>query len=361
MKAGRAVRCSWDDRSQAEAYGHTLLAFFKAFPEFQRNNFFLAGESYFGQYGPNIAHFIVNNKGFSSINLVGMLVGNGCWGGTATSVVCNGPNEYQNDVDILHGKGLASKKQYKAVYAACGYDSRNKTLGMSPACAKARFELDQEVGPYNVYDIYDNCPAMGEYLRSTGKDMNWLTQQRRAALAPGSDQDVHEGLLGAPGGGFPYQCGGTYPPGKVASFFLRKDVQQALHLGQPGQSGFSYETSGPASITLYPELAKKIRILIYNGDADMCVPYAGNEEWISDLEDQGVLKQSTPWRPWYSDAVKSTAAGFKTTYDVVGSTQVLTFQTIRLAGHMVPLFRPEAALAFFSDFVNGTQATTALV
>ena len=36
---------------------------------------------------------------------------------------------------------------------------------------------------------------------------------------------------------------------------------------------------GPASVTLYPDLIHKLdRVLIYNGDADTCVPYVGNEE-----------------------------------------------------------------------------------
>jgi hypothetical protein len=354
VKAGKPVRCSWDDVSQAEAYAHTLLAFFKAFPEFKKNDFFMAGESYFGQYGPNIAHYILNNGAlFSSLNLQGLLVGNGCWGGTATTVNCNGPNANQNDVDELWGKGMASKKTYKAVYAACGYDTGDKELAAGPACLAARAELHQEVGPYNIYNVYDNCPATGEYLQRTGKDMMWLTEQARANLAPGAREELNDGLLG---GGYEWECGGTYPPGKVAAFFKRKDVQEALHLGEPGQSGFSYRTSGPASITLYPELAKKIRVFIYNGDADMCVPYTGNEEWITDLEAQGIFKQATPWRPWFTDAVKSTPAGAKITYDVVGSSQVLTFQTIRLSGHMVPLFRQNAALGFFSDFLKESRA-----
>jgi len=355
MKAGKPVRCSWDDVSQGEAYAHTLLAFFKAFPELSKNDFFMAGESYFGQYGPNIAHYILDNQGFSSINLQGLLVGNGCWGGTATSVSCNGPNAEQNDADELWGKGLASKKTYKKIYAACGYiyAPYNKEMVSGNACLAARAELYHEVGPYNIYDIYDNCPATGEYLERTGKDMMWLTEQARASLAPGAHEELKDGLLG---GGYSWACGGSYPPGKVAAFFERKDVQEALHLGTPGQSGFGYKSSGPASITLYPELAKKIRILIYNGDADMCVPYTGNEEWITDLESQGILSQATPWRPWFTDAVKSTPAGAKMTYDVVGSKQVLTFQTIRLAGHMVPLFRQNAALGFFSDFLKDSRA-----
>jgi len=171
VKGGEAVDCKWDDTSQAEAYAHTLLAFFKAFPEFKRNDFFLAGESYFGQYGPNIAHFILSNTEFSSINLVGMLVGNGCWGGTSTSVQCNGPNAARNTADIFYGKGLVSKMQYKTVYAACGFDSGDRSIAESQKCRDAQDEMHNQVGPYNVYDVYDNCPRTREYLQRTGKNM----------------------------------------------------------------------------------------------------------------------------------------------------------------------------------------------
>lgn len=354
MKAGKPVACDWNDVSQAEAYAHTLLAFFKAFPELKKNNFFLAGESYFGQYGPNIAHYILNNAGFDNINLSGMLVGNGCWGGTATSFECNGPNEKKLDADLYYGKGLASKKSYKAAYTACGWDAGDKSLESSESCRTAVNEISQEVGPHNVYDVYDNCPATAEHLRSSGSDMESLLHRARLALAPAEQHKLHEALLGAEGG-YDWECGGTYPPGKVSAWFMRADVQKALHLNKPGLSGFDYQTSGPASVTLYPELAKKLRILIYNGDADACVPYNGNEEWITDLEEQGVFKQSAPWRPWYTDDVKSTPAGAKSTYEVVGSTQTLTFQTIRLAGHMVPLYRADAALKMFKDFVQKSE------
>jgi len=350
-KGGQPVDCSWDDSSQAEAYGHTLAAFFKAYPEFQRNDFYLAGESYFGQYGPNIAHFILNNEAFSSINLVGMLVGNGCWGGTATSFQCNGPNEKRNEIDLLYGKGLVSKSSYRAAYEACGFQSGGVP---DDSCQASLAELDKEVGPYNIYNVYDNCPRTGEFLKQSGKDMAWLSEQVRSSLTPGMHHSVRKGLLGS-SGGYDWECGGTYPPGKIADFVSRKDVQEALHLGSPGRSGFDYQLTGPASITLYPELAKKMRILIYNGDADLCVPYNGNEEWITGLADQGVLKLTEPWRPWFIGE-ESTAAGAKTVYSVEGSDQVLTFLTIRLAGHMVPLFRPDAALSFFSDFVKGSSA-----
>jgi hypothetical protein len=117
-------------------------------------------------------------------------------------------------------------------------------------------------------------------------------------------------------GGYPWSCGG-YPAGS-RDYLGRDDVMKALHISDPGkvrprhrparefatprfaaesskqfadtmyvvgpnayrmivdtwrlQSVFHYHSSGPASVTLHPELAKKLRVLIYNGDADACVP-----------------------------------------------------------------------------------------
>ena len=128
----------------------------------------------------------------------------------------------------------------------------------------------------------------------------------------------------------------------------------ALHLKAADRSAFHYSTSGPASITLYPFLATKMRLLIYNGDADACVPYKGNEEWIDGLVAQGVLAAKDEWRPWYTTtkADKKPPAGYVTTYTVAGAPSVdFSFVTIRLAGHMVPTFQPAASLAFFTRFL----------
>lgn len=98
------------DVSQAEAYAHTLMAFKKAFPAFAPNDVYLTGESYFGQYGPNIANYILTHAPFNtSVGLKGIAAGNACWGGSATHVQCNGPNSEQNDVDMYFGKGLVSE------------------------------------------------------------------------------------------------------------------------------------------------------------------------------------------------------------------------------------------------------------
>ena len=136
-------------------------------------------------------------------------------------------------------------------------------------------------------------------------------------------------------GGYEWSCGGM---DATSAWITRPDVRAALHLRAAASgSAFSYRDSGPASITLWPSLATRLRVLIYNGtaaplsththttplghalppkrlapgvthgvtrraraagDADACVPYIGNEEWISSLETSGVLAEKEAWRPW---------------------------------------------------------------
>ena len=47
-------------------------------------------------------------------------------------------------------------------------------------------------------------------------------------------------------------------------------------------------------------LAKHLRVLIYNGDADDCVPYHGNEEWTTSLASKGLLVEKSAWHPWFN-------------------------------------------------------------
>ena len=177
----------------------------------------------------------------------------------------------------------ANKATRPQIYATCKFPN------MSMRCENLLEKASREVGPHNVYNIYDNCPRTAKFLRETGKSMRWLRKQLRAEMNSRNSSE-----LGAMGG-YDWSCGGM---DKANDYLTSADVRKALHLQEPGQSEFGYRRSGPASITLYPELIKKLRILIYNGDADSCVPYKGNEEWITDLKNQNLLSEAEPWRPW---------------------------------------------------------------
>lgn len=129
-------------------------------------------------------------------------------------------------------------------------------------------------------------------------------------------------------------------------------MRAALHIrpATAPASRFSYRSSGPASVTLYPELVRKYRIMIYNGDADSCVPYVGNEEWTTDLANTGALSETKAWHPWYVSG-GGVPAGYATEYSVKGAAHGFSFVTIRLAGHMVPTFQPSAALTMFANYI----------
>jgi serine carboxypeptidase-like clade I len=85
------------------------------------------------------------------------------------------------------------------------------------------------------------------------------------------------------------------------------------------------------------------RVLIYNGDADACVPYNGNEEWTSSLG----YPVKSGWHAWKSNGQ---VAGYATVYDAApGEFQ---FVTVKGSGHMVPQYTPAQALDMFTRFIN---------
>ena len=279
MKGGKQVPCQWDDVSQGEAYAHTLAAFFKAFPEYAKNSLYLTGESYFGQYGPNIANWILTHAPFNStLNLKGILAGNACWGGDATSVNCNGPNEERNDVELFHGKGLISSKLYKEVYDACGWASPVGGFAARDArasCQSLVRDVHEAVGPHNIYFLYDNCPGAAEVQAKAGDDamsaydLKVALRQRllpgRAEVSDAADAASISRAVSASSasiektGGYTWSCGGM---DATSQWITTPAVRAALHLKSKSGSRFGYETSGPASITLWPFLAKHLRVLI---------------------------------------------------------------------------------------------------
>ena len=84
-------------------------------------------------------------------------------------------------------------------------------------------------------------------------------------------------------------------------------------------------------IDRYPTLIAGLRVLVYNGDADACVPWNGSEEWTRELG----YKEKNPWHPWMTSGDKREwVAGFATTYD---TPKGFAFTTIKHAGHVSTL------------------------
>ena len=82
-------------------------------------------------------------------------------------------------------------------------------------------------------------------------------------------------------------------------------------------------------LPLYVRLAERpeLRMLIFNGDVDACVPYYGAEEWVSQISEARGWRSNVQWQAW---TVDSQVAGYVTQFEDIG----FTFATVYGAGHM---------------------------
>ncbi len=76
------TKFEYNDAIVANDNLNAVLDFFKKFPEYKQNGFWIAGESYAGKYIPDLAVLIdqynrFNDNATFKINLKGILVGNG--------------------------------------------------------------------------------------------------------------------------------------------------------------------------------------------------------------------------------------------------------------------------------------------
>jgi hypothetical protein len=94
-------------------------------------------------------------------------------------------------------------------------------------CELALEEASRQVGPHNVYDLYDNCPRTREWLQRSGKSMRWLTQFLRGKLDGNVHASEYSAELADMAGGYDWGCDGL---DAMATFFKRADVQKAMHL-----------------------------------------------------------------------------------------------------------------------------------
>ena len=98
-------------------------------------------------------------------------------------------------------------------------------------------------------------------------------------------------------------------------------------------------------------------MLIYNGDADSCVPYVGNEEWVSGLAKLGYASEAKAWHPcmYASGSAGKNIVSLSTSLGLRHELQchkrqpdaALAFVTIKLSGHEAPHYAPEPSFARF--------------
>lgn len=326
----------WDDTRTAKA-AHTFVEnWLAANPTFAKHDIYLSGESYAGVYIPTLARDILNSKSTTKERLKGFAVGDACVG---TEVLC-GPSGPWFHIEFFHGHGQVSDKLYANIMKVC--DKMELYHGVkNPECVKLLNTMDNEIGGYYGYNLYDECGALNVLSQSSSwRDVEQGRRQYWSSVPP-----VKSGSSGALND---YPCGGT---GAMLKWLNTTEVQQALHIPSGAKFfltdngvGFNYKTTEKNLMPFYRHVAynTSLRVLVYNGDTDPGINSFVSQNWTSALG----FREKESWRPWTIDG-KARMGGYVTRYE--GDFDYLT---IRGSGHMVPEYKPAAALEFITRFLN---------
>ena len=275
-----------DDFIQSQNTYGFLLNWFKAFPEFSTQDFFITGESYAGIYVPTLANRIVdgNAAGMPYVNLKGIAVGDGCIG-NSVGTCGDGPDGLQIEFDLFYGHGMISQTAKESVYALCG-----NWIDISQDCENAAYNAIGNVGNINIYDVYDTCPGFSS--SSLRKKSHPALGGKPVMHAPNRVLSEHVED--------PVYC---IPDG--SSDFMNNDaVKKALHVDKAPVStwsdcsGIDYTDNLVSLLPTYPKLISNMNVLIYSGDADACVPWNGSYNWTRNLG----FEETLPWQPWMVSA-----------------------------------------------------------
>ncbi|KAI9668519.1 MAG: hypothetical protein M1829_005336 [Trizodia sp. TS-e1964] len=293
-----------------------LTLFFKQFPEYAKQDFHIAGESYAGHYIPVFTAEILKHKN-TNINLKSILIGNG---------LTDGLTQYEYYKPMACGEG-----GWPAVVDEEGCQSMAnalpRCLQLIDACYKSEsvwscvpasiYCNNGQMGPYqrtgqNVYDVRSKCEDSGNLCY---KELAWITEYL--------NRDDVQKELGVEVSNYD-SCNFDIN----RNFLFAGDWMQPFH-------------------RLIPGILEKIPILIYAGDADFICNWLGNQAWTEALE--------WPGKSAFNKAHlhKLRLGGDGDSIGQVKTSGNFTFMRIHAAGHMVPLNQPEASLDMLNRYING--------
>ncbi|KAI3667884.1 hypothetical protein L6452_42954 [Arctium lappa] len=335
-----------------------LLEWFKLYPEYLSNPFFIAGESYAGVYVPMLSYEVM--KGLDAgdkptLNFKGYMVGNG-----VTDDVFDG----NALVPFAHGMGLISDELFQEVTKECQGNYYSPT---NADCESKIVKVDEDLDGLNIYDILEPC-YHGDSSSKIRHGNTKLPMSFRKLGETERPLPVRTRMFGR---AWPFRAPvkagyvPTWPEllnsaenvpctdDEVATKWLNNEaVRSAIHADPISVVGnwelctdkIRYYHDAGSMIKYHQNLtARGFRALIYSGDHDMCVPFTGSEAWTRSLG----YEVTDEWRNWQVDGQVS---GF-----VQGYSNGLTFLTVKGSGHTVPEYKPKEALAFYSRWLEGRK------
>ncbi|XP_020113889.1 serine carboxypeptidase-like 33 isoform X4 [Ananas comosus] len=323
-----------DDRVVAKDAYSFLINWLRRFPQYQDHDFYISGESYGGHYVPQLAELVYernkDRQKYQYINLKGFIVGN---------PETNDYYDYKGLAEYAWSHAVVSDQVYELINKVCDFRADN----WSKACMDAMGIVMKQ---YHLIDFYNIYAPKCNLAQTT-------------TTSPAADDTTEAKSKGRLKGRIRMYSG--YDPCFFAyaeDYFNKIDVQRSLHANVSGKiqgkwtvcnDSIFYNTYKYTVFSVLPIYSKLIkgglRIWVYSGDADGRVPVIGTRYCMDALG----LPVKTHWQPWYHN--KQVAGRFV-------EYEGLTMVTVRGAGHLVPLNKPEEALVLINSFLMGNHLPT---
>ncbi|KAF8407432.1 hypothetical protein HHK36_006565 [Tetracentron sinense] len=300
-----------------------LVNWFKRFPQYKSNDFYISGESYAGHYVPQLAEVVFDeNKKVvkeNYINLKGFMIGN---------ALMDYDTDLRGMIDYAWGHAVISDTVHHAIMTNCDFSKLKQTT----ECLNA---FNEYYAVYRIIDMY----SLYSPLCPNGIPFSKSSMMPQIATFH-SNFEVFRRI---PAGYDP--CLQNY----ATTYFNRPDVQEALHanvtkIPRPW-SLCNLEVNGAwndSTFSILPIIQRLIdgglRVWVFSGDTDGRVPVTSTRYTLNKLG----LNITEDWTPWYDH---KEVGGWTIAFDG------LTFVTVRGAGHQVPTFVPKRSLQLIRHFL----------
>ncbi|XP_054280674.1 venom serine carboxypeptidase-like [Macrosteles quadrilineatus] len=297
-------------KNEAEVGKHlysALYQFFTLFPEYQKNDFFVTGESYAGKYVPSTAYAIhnLNKQAEIKINLKGVAIGNGLC--DPEHMMQYGNYLYQIGLLDSNGRNLFLKKEQEIVKSI---QQKNWKSAFNQFDALLNGDLT------NGTSIFKTLTGFSFYF-------NYLYNQDYS----------------------------TY--GDMGRFLSNVNIRKNLHVGNATfhveavdvEKNLIEDIMQSVKPTIEFLLNANYRVLIYNGQLDIIVAFPLTENFVDALNWNGAQDYKVAQRKqWF---VGKELAGYSRV------ARNLNVVLVRNAGHMVPMDQPKWSVDLISRFTRG--------
>ncbi|EGX90167.1 carboxypeptidase S1, putative [Cordyceps militaris CM01] len=295
----------------APAVWAMLQAFLTRFPEYRSRDFGLFSESYGGHYGPAFAdYFEQQNAAIDAgtvtgekVHLVALGVNNG-W--------IDPKNQYRAYIDF------AVKNQYRPLLSAD--DAQKYYDDWQNKCAPA----------------YDGCSDDASTNKACARAGNECGLYVESPLEELAQFDVYDIRADSD----------SFPPSTFVNYITSASVMKAIgatsNFSSCGRSAIGGDDSARSFLApLSRVIQSNVNVLVWAGDADWICNWMGNYDAVQSIAPQEFV----------SAAIQPYTVGGKKygEYKTAGN---LNWLRVYDAGHEVPAYQPEAALAAFTSIMS---------